>query len=99
MRQIWIQRYYQEEGQTRWRQKGNTPKPAQTIASPYDLQARYATKRATKWTRYKVHLSEACNADGPHLITHVTTTTANVHEIHSTEGIHQALIDKKRRSA
>ena len=95
MRQIWIQLYYQEEGQTRWRQKGNLPKPAQTIASPYDLQARYATKRATKWTGYKVHLSETCNADSPHLITHVETTPATVQDISVVEDVHASLATKE----
>jgi transposase len=52
------------------------PQPARLFASPYDVEARYTLKRATEWVGYKVHLTETCDADRPHLITQVTTTPA-----------------------
>jgi hypothetical protein len=41
-----------------------------------------------------VHLSETCEPDAVHLITHVETTPATVHESQKTEAIHQALVNK-----
>jgi transposase len=52
------------------------PSPAGLITSPYDLEARYSTKRGNSWVGYKVHLTESCDADVPRLITNVETTPA-----------------------
>ena len=41
-----------------------------------------------------MHLSESCEDDTVHLLTHVMTTTAAVHEARCTAAIHQALLDK-----
>lgn len=41
-----------------------------------------------------VHLSETCDEDLPHLITHVLTTDATQTDIEHTEAIHQALADR-----
>ena len=46
------------------------------IVSPYDVEARYATKREITWVGYKVHVTETCDADRPHVLTDVTTTPA-----------------------
>lgn len=46
------------------------------------------------WTGYMVHISETCDHDNVHLITHVQTTAADVHEAMSTEAIHQSLAKK-----
>lgn len=50
------------------------------IESPYDTEARYRSKSAMHWTGFMVHLSETCEDDSAHLITHVHTTAADVHE-------------------
>jgi transposase len=39
-------------------------------------------------------VSESCEADHVHLITHVQTTLASVHEARCTEAIQQAFVDK-----
>jgi len=41
-----------------------------------------------------VHITETCEEDNIHLITHVETTEATVHESQKTESIHQALVEK-----
>lgn len=41
------------------------------------------------------HVSETCEATKPHLLTHVHTTAATVHEAQCTEPIQQALLDKQ----
>ena len=43
------------------------------VASPYDQDVHCAKKRSTTWTGYKVHLTETCEEERPHLITHVET--------------------------
>jgi transposase len=49
---------------------------AALIASPYDVEARYGTKRGSAWVGYNVHLTETCEDDQPPLITGVMTTPA-----------------------
>jgi transposase len=67
-----------EDGQVLWRieNQGELPPSAQLLSSPYDLEARFSRKRATTWVGYKVHLTETCEDDQPHLITQVTTTVS-----------------------
>jgi len=52
------------------------PPGSQLICSAYDAEARFSRKRQTTWTGYKVHLTETCDEDLPHLITDVQTTPA-----------------------
>jgi transposase len=67
------------------------PPAAEGIESPYDTDARYRHKRDTQWTGYMVHVSDTCEPTAPHLLTHVHTTTAAVHEAQCTAPIHQVL--------
>lgn len=43
---------------------------------------------------YKVHITETCDDDAPHLITHVETTTATATDEAALEPIHQALKER-----
>jgi transposase len=70
------------------------PPAAEGLESPYDREARYRHKRDTRWTGYTVHVSETCDSTAPHLLTHVQTTTAAVHEAMCTADIQQALVEK-----
>lgn len=54
------------------------------------MTARPATA-STEWTGYKVHRTETCDTNYPHLITHVATTEATVTDVELTETIHTAL--------
>lgn len=99
LRQVWLQSFYQESGQVRWRVVGNLPPVEQGIISPYDLTARAGRKRQTTWLGYKVHLTETCDADFPHLITHVATTDATESDVTQTQNIHQALAQQHRLPA
>lgn len=69
---------------------------SQAIESPYDVAARYRTKSGLGWMGYTVHLSETCEANVVHLITHVKTTPANVAEAKCTEAIQHALLAQGR---
>ena len=91
LRRIWLQNYVWVEDQLRWRSHDDLPPGKQFINSPYDPEARYGKKRETRWTGYKVHLTETCEEDAPHLLTHVETTTATTTDEAITESIHADL--------
>jgi transposase len=78
LRRVWVQQYYRctEAGieEVRWRGKDERPPSALQIHSPYDLEARYCTKRETEWVGYKTHLSETCDEGYPDLLTQALTT-------------------------
>jgi hypothetical protein len=78
----------------RFKASRELPPAAEGIESPYDVEARYRHKRDTAWTGYMVHVSETCDPSTPHLLTHVHTTPATVHEAQCTEPIQQALLEK-----
>lgn len=80
LRRIWIQQYLIKQDQLCWRDEKDLPPNALLIISPYDTDARFSRKRDTYWTGYKVHLTESCDAQLPHLITHVDTTPATTHD-------------------
>src|SRR5262245_37839928 len=105
LRRTW-QRHYERTGhpastagggaqrRVRWKTERELPPAAEGIESPYDAAARYRHKRDTQWTGYMVHVSETCEPTAPHLLTHVHTTPATVHEAQCTTPIQQALIEK-----
>jgi hypothetical protein len=81
-------------GPVRFKEPRELPRAAVHIESPYDGDARYRTKGSTQWPGYMVHVSETCDDTTPHLLTHVQTTSAAVHEAMCTDTIHQALAEK-----
>jgi IS5 family transposase len=96
LQQVWIQQFdaVPSGEPMRWRKNEDAPPAAQMINSPYDPEARYSVKRDTTWTGYKVHLTESCDEDTPHLITHVVTTEASTPDWHAAAVIHPALAAK-----
>lgn len=93
LRQVWVQQYQVTDEVVRWRDNDNIPPSGTMVGSPHDLDARYSVKRQTSWTGYKVHLTEVCDPDVPHIITHVETTIATAPDARLPQ-IHQALADK-----
>ena len=75
----------------RWKALTELPRAAEQLESPYDLDARYRTKRDTHWLGYLVHYTETCNQKQVSLITHVHTTPATVHDSQCTALIQEAL--------
>ena len=105
LRRIWHRHYERREdeargdgrvpkGRIRFKDSRELPRAAEAIESPYDVEARFRTKRDTTWTGYLGHVSETCEAETPHLLTHVHTTVASVHEAKCTDEIDQALVNK-----
>ncbi|HEU5376990.1 MAG TPA: hypothetical protein VFV38_16290 [Ktedonobacteraceae bacterium] len=91
LRQIWVQNYWMEDGQLRWREGETLPPATLFISSPYDPEAHLGKKRSTLWTGYKVHFTETCEQTHPHLITHVATTPATRTDEAMTERIQEEL--------
>jgi transposase len=75
----------------RWRDVKEMPPPATVISSPYDMEARYSTKRDSSWVGYKVHFTETCDAEAPHLIVNVETTPATTPDDNMVPVIHKSL--------
>lgn len=94
LRQVWLHQFYQVDGELNLRKAKDLPPASIRFDSPYDPQAHYSTKRQTHWTGYKVHLTETCDDDQPHLITHVETTIAPQPDANLVETIHDALAEK-----
>jgi transposase len=76
LQRVWAQQYQAREAGGHWRQAEELPPAGQVQNSPYDPEARYGKKRETTWVGYKVHLTETCDPDAPHLLIQVTTTPA-----------------------
>ena len=94
LRRVWMQNYWWDGTQLRWREADNIPPAAQFISSPYDVEAHDARKHTTQWVGYKVHITETCEDDLPHLITHIETTPGPTADGAATPQIHAALAQR-----
>jgi transposase len=100
LRRVWARHFARDGappsgggGGVRFRPKEELP-PAGKIETPHDPEARFRHRGGVSWVGYIVHLSETCEDDAVHLLTHVMTTTATVHEARCTAVIHGALAAK-----
>jgi transposase len=91
LRRVWLQTYLWDGTQLRWREADNIPPAAQFISAPYDAEAHYARKYTTQWVGDKVHSTESCEDDLPHLITNIATTPGPTADGATTPKIHAAL--------
>lgn len=92
LRLVWVQQFYAPvDGKVQWRVPKDMPPSAITIHSPYDTEAHYSSKRSVNWVGYKAHVTESCDEDCPHFITHVHTTLLTLTDEAVVEPIHQAL--------
>ena len=91
LRRVWAEQYVEVNGTLSWREVKDMPSPAELIASPYDPEARYSTKRSVEWIGYKVHLTETCDPATPHLIVNVETTPATTPDDHMLATVHASL--------
>jgi transposase len=76
LRRCWVEQFWIDNGVVRMRHAGNMPPSPRRVDSPYDPEASYGIKRTTEWIGYKVHFTEVCSSDVPHLITNVDTVAA-----------------------
>jgi transposase len=94
LRRVWVQQYHANEHAPAFRADHELPPAALLINSPYDIEARYSKKRSSSWTGYKVHFTETCDPDKPHLVIQVTATTATTPDRAIIEGIHTQLAQR-----
>lgn len=94
LRRTWMHQYYIIEGELRRREAKDLPPAGVRSDSPYDPEAHYGTKRGVDWVGYKLHVTETCDDDLPHLIVHIETSAAAHSDVDMTEPIHQALNEK-----
>jgi transposase len=95
LRDVWRIHYAREgDGPPRWRAGAELPPVGERLQSPYDPEAHYSTKRQMEWSGYKVHVTEACDEDAAHLVTHVMTCPAMQPDMASTAEIHERLAAK-----
>jgi transposase len=91
LRQIWAEQFTTTAQGLRLRPVKEMPAVANLLASPYDVDARWSTKRDLEWVGDKVHLTETCEPDQLHLITEVTTTPATTPDDNMLAPIHAKL--------
>lgn len=99
LRRMWLQQYWtevNEEGQSQLqvRADDNQPLGKDRLHSPYDEDARFSAKREMGWVGYKTHLTETCDKQDVHLITHVTTTLATQADMTALDAVHAGLAKK-----
>ena len=94
LRDVWRVHYARDDGRPRWRAGAELPPVGERLQSPYDPEMHYSTKRQMEWSGYKVHVTETCDDDAAHLITHVKTCPAMEQDMTSTAEIHACLAAK-----
>ena len=94
LRQVWLQQYHREEDRVRWRMQTELPPVSIQLQSPHDVEARWSYKRKDSWVGYKVHITESCEPDAPHLITDVQTRPSGEADLDALPAIHTALAQR-----
>ena len=95
LRNVWRIHYAREgDGPPRWRSGSALPPVGERLQSPYDPEMHYSTKRQMEWSGYKVHVTETCDEDAAHLVTHVMTGPAMQPDMTGTAEIHERLAAK-----
>ncbi|MCQ4085216.1 transposase, partial [Streptomyces sp. RB6PN25] len=94
LRTVWAQEYLRDTSGVRWRERKERPPGAERIVSPHDVDARCGVKRQTAWDGYKLHLSESCDEDLPHLMLLAATAPASTDGHQLTGAVHQHLVER-----
>ncbi len=94
LRRCWLEQFYVDDGQAKLRDAKNLKSSPQRLDTPYDTDAHYGTKGGAGWLGYKVHYTESCNEDAPHLVVHVDTTEAAVADSVRVTPVHETLKKK-----
>src|SRR5260221_498227 len=95
LKPTWAQQYRQIDGRTHRLTPKEMPPVSEWYRSPYDEDVRYGRQRDFDWTGYKVHLTECCEDDLPHLLTQVETAPATQQDHHALEAIQMELADQE----
>ena len=95
LRRQWEHQFEINEGQAQLIPANQLKPSGERFESPYDPESHFATKRTKDWRGYKVHFTEVCDDDCPHLITNVLTTSAVIPDTSVGKEIHDSLKNKK----
>ena len=94
LEQMWKQQLEIKEGKVCFLAAEKLAPVGERFDSPYDAEAKFGKKRSTGWQGYKVHLTESCDQESPHLITNVITTAAFLPDTEVNFKIHEDLKEK-----
>jgi len=94
LEQMWEQQLEIKEGKVCFLAAEKLAPVGERFDSPYDAEAKFGKKRSTSWQGYKVHLTETCGEENPHLITNVITTEAFLPDTEVNFKIHENLKEK-----
>jgi transposase len=94
LRIAWVHQFHVVDEHVRLRDDGDVPPASLRFDSPYDRDTHYGRKRGVGWSGYKVHLTETCDADAPHVIVDVETTPAPTDDSVMTAPIQRALAER-----
>jgi transposase len=94
LRDVWRVHYARDGGRLRWRSGAELPPVGERLQSPYDPEMHYSAKFGLEWSGYKVHVTETCDAETAHLVTHVKTDQAMRPDMTCTAEIHERLAAK-----
>jgi transposase len=97
LRRVWDEQYVETAGQVALRAIEALPSPATVIASPYDPEARYSSRRGMSWVGYRVQLTETCDSGAPSLIVNVATTPATIPDDAMLAVVHASLAERDLR--
>ncbi len=94
LEQMWEQQLEIKEGKVCFLAGEKLAPVGERFDSPYDAEATFGKKRSISWQGYKVHLTETCGQESPHLITNVITTEAFLPDTKVNFKIHEDLKEK-----
>lgn len=94
LEQMWEQQLEIRKGKVCFLEAEKLAPVGERFDSPYDAEAKFGKKRSIAWQGYKVHLTETCGEDNPHLITNVITTAAFLPDTEVNFKIHADLKEK-----
>ena len=94
LEQMWEQQLEIKEGKVCFLAAEKLAPVGERFDSPYDAEAKFGKKRSTSWQGYKVHLTETCGDESPHLVTNVITTEAFLPDTEVNFKIHADLKEK-----
>ncbi len=94
LEQMWKRQLEIKEGKVCFLAAEKLAPVGERFDSPYDAEAKFGKKRSSGWQGYKVHLTETCGEDNPHLITNVITTAAFLPDTEVNFKIHEELKEK-----
>lgn len=94
LQRVWEQQFDVSAGRERLCEAKALPPATAQIETPHEPEARYGVKRGHSWVGSKVHATETCDDDRPHLITQIATTLAPAADVAQLAPIQEDLARK-----